>query len=105
MDVIQRLPKRGAQGGELKNQQVATAPLGQRQGEKIGAALDPDALVAPHGAQRNAMLGFVPQPSLSAPVNLVQSCLYLSLLHNNDSIFAASRLRVSPYEGSRLVRA
>ena len=61
-----RLPKRGAQGGDMTHQQVVTTPLGQRQSEKIGAALDPDALVGPHGPQRSAKLGFVPQPSLRA---------------------------------------
>ena len=49
MDVIQRLPKRGAQGGDMTDQQVVTTPLGQRRGEKIGAALDPNALLGPHG--------------------------------------------------------
>ncbi len=59
----------------MTDQEVVTTPLGERQGEKIGTALYPDALVGPHGLQRNPVLGFVPQPSLRAVRSLLMAAL------------------------------
>jgi hypothetical protein len=53
----ERLPKRGPQGRDITDQQIVTLPLGQRQGEEIGAAGDFDALVGSHGVQRAADAG------------------------------------------------